>query len=532
MNTRTLYLTRSLSKVGRGAFTGRRMFDALSAISDAAVLSHQIIESAAARDALVATHPDLDSDLMTCSEVAAFDPNVIFLEGGLEPGRPPEHTWKFPRELLERHVRAGAVAFIADVGHAEITGFEGYRAAYYEAAPQLGARIEVRPLVSESPEHQHPIYGSDQPHALHGADRQFFCHPEQMLTSDWLQPVYDGIDRILVGDPVSIIPSESALASGNGSSTQRLLHDVFVDPYTPFRFASVRKLGDGYIVFIAGEVSHDLYTQECPGNLRWITNTAEFLRQEIGRDARRYAFLRELRRMQEDADTAQASPETFQSVLEEAQAVVTSGFGMRAESASQQLASLFGARWAELGEKTRAFLTQGEVHRRLLEDEGGDVESFFGFNIAIASYGWALESELRRRLFLPFQTQFGPEALPAEPEDSQLRMSWAALRRFAKGGKPPELATMAYCLRNVGLNMANAEGNGFAEFVEDTVHDTSSLGLFCDQVIDFAEKFRNDISHANRLMTHEDCLEARRALLLEPIRLLVALSSTTQPPEA
>src|SRR4051794_35843662 len=76
----------------------------------------------------------LDRDVLTARNYLAFDPHVIYFEGGLATG--PEQ-WQVPRALLEQSVRAGAVAMIAG---AEFNELSHHHDAYIQASDFLGAR--------------------------------------------------------------------------------------------------------------------------------------------------------------------------------------------------------------------------------------------------------------------------------------------------------------------------------------------------------------------------------------------------------
>ncbi len=111
--------------------------------------------------------------------------------------------------------------------------------------------------------------------------------PGKMLVSEWLRPVYEGISEILVGSPIKLASFQDAVASGNCDTTGVLRHDVCVDAVDCCPFAAVAKVGLGHAIFIAGDISGDVWLERCPDNIRWLTNLAAFLVEESSREARR-----------------------------------------------------------------------------------------------------------------------------------------------------------------------------------------------------------------------------------------------------
>ncbi len=77
---RVLYLTTSLGINGREAFRGRRLFDSLSAVSEVAVVGHQVW-GPELNDTTVPS--DLVDDVVRHSVLEELRPNVVYLEGGL-----------------------------------------------------------------------------------------------------------------------------------------------------------------------------------------------------------------------------------------------------------------------------------------------------------------------------------------------------------------------------------------------------------------------------------------------------------------
>jgi hypothetical protein len=286
---RLLYLTRGLTTMsGRSAFVGRTLFDRLSEVSDA-VPAHIVLPMGVSDP-----DPQLLDDVMTARSYLRYDPHVIYFEGGLMGF----DEWRVPRMLLERSVRMGAIAVIADVGEL-IAQEERERYRAKETLNFLGARLR---------------YGADDREPLAAVDKKtgrkrLVYRPEQITTSDWLRPAYDGVEKILISSPVQLTVSQGILAACDETTTATLYKDEFVDQFAYSPLASVSKFGDGYVVLIAGLVSHDRLLAEAPDNATWIINTINLLREEGARDVERYKSIRRLQQAFQEIKTTGGGPD-------------------------------------------------------------------------------------------------------------------------------------------------------------------------------------------------------------------------------
>lgn len=129
-------------------------------------------------------------------------------------------------------------------------------------------------------------YGSDESSCWEG-HRQIVCKPSKMIFNDWLQPIYDRVDEILVGLPVKLSSWQGLLASGNQGSTGCLQNDEWTDPNSCCPFASIAQVGSGFVVFIAGNVSSDVWCSRCPQNTIWLSNICQFLESEAQQEIKR-----------------------------------------------------------------------------------------------------------------------------------------------------------------------------------------------------------------------------------------------------
>ena len=281
MPLRVLYLTTSPSINGREAFRGRRLFDSLRDISEEAVVGH-VVWGPELDDAPVPS--DFADDVVRHGVLEELHPNVVYLEGGLRSL--PAGEWRFPRPLLDSVVRNGAVAIVADADQ-RVLGAE--KAAYRDAAAFLGAYADYG--AEDGPD---PVYGADLA-SYWGSNRTVVVAPVRMGISAWLKPVYEDILEIVVDSPVRLNSWSELLATCNLDTSGTLQHDLWVEHHDPVPFASVRPLGDGFVVLIAAGVSSDHLLERCPSNTDWLLNVVQFLAGESVKDTSRRSHSRRLR---------------------------------------------------------------------------------------------------------------------------------------------------------------------------------------------------------------------------------------------
>jgi hypothetical protein len=507
---RLLYLTRGLTTMsGHSAFAGRTLFDRLSESADDAVPAHVVLPMGV-DDPL----PELLDDVMTARSYLRYEPHVIYFEGGLMG----LDDWRVPRLLLERSVRLGAIAIVADVG--EMTAQEQrerYRAK--ETLKFLGAQLR---------------YGSDGREPLVAVDKstgrkRLVYRPEQITTSDWLCPAYDGVEKILISSPVQLAASQGILAACDQTTTATLYMDEFIDRFAYSPLASVSKFGDGYVVLIAGLVSDDALLAEAPDNATWIINTINLLRAESARDVARYKSIRRLQQAFHEIKTTDADPDdpvdsaTLARVLDREQEVVLRR--QIAGDARAQLEYLFGSNWGRLTPAGQRRLVAAEVHRRDSELLA-DTEEAPDFSAAVGAYSRAVETEVLCRLFEPHRDRDDARELPEPPAgDRSKATSLAALKRYAGGGNTLTLGEMAWVLLNVGCKLRDAEPNSFAAYLRERLvdYDAFCRDKFPGRLLDYAERYRNAAMHVGDVSA-EDCKAARDHLFEEPVRLLLYLT--------
>lgn len=519
---RLLYLTRGASTLsGRAAFAGRDLYDRLAETSHEAVAAHAVAAPAAEGDIPLAL---LDRDVMTPRSYLHFDPHAIYLEGGLLDRK---GDWRVPRVLLEQSVRSGAVLVVADAGYNELLG-ERSQQAYLAAAALLGSSPRYGSDVAYA---QYPLHPTSPVYALDKEtnERTLRITPERMYISDWLWPVYEGVDYLVADSPVALDGAEDVLAVGDQARTATLCDDVWVDEVAWCPFATVRQFGDGYVAFIAAHVSSDASALQKSagwrGNWPWLVQLVHHLRRETARDATRFQGLRRLQHSFRELKATEHIDETpgllsrFGHVLDhEVQVALRRD---AAKSARSQLQTILPTHWSRIVEASQRQLIQAELYRRdaeLLED----TDEAQDFSASVGAYSRALEIQLLRELFEPFRDWHDAEELP-EPKDAKREgRSLDALRRFLDG-RNPSLGDMAFILMHVGCRLRHVTPNAFAVYLQRRISD---FDLFCREfptaLLDYTEVYRNPAMHIGEL-TAAECRAARGYLLDEPVHLLISL---------
>lgn len=258
MPPRTLYLYSAASASGPA---GRKLCDSLRERSEDSLVARRVLPSVV----LGEMAGEQARESLSEEFVREFAPNLIYIEGGLYADE--RGAWKIDWPVVEDLVDRGAVLILADCGTHELSlhreGYS-YAARFLRARPQFAAGGVVY-TVDETRYWQHST--------------QILCRPEQMSLSEWLRPVYDGIDEILVGHPARLCAWQEALLSGNRDSTEvrEPGGNGSVGPNAPCVLGSTARCGLGHVAFIAGEVSADRWATRCPGNIRWLVSLAEYL---------------------------------------------------------------------------------------------------------------------------------------------------------------------------------------------------------------------------------------------------------------
>ncbi len=216
------------------------------------------------------------SDVLTLEDFQKFQPDVIFVEGGLFVNN--DGLWKVPRDIVEEYCRSGGVFIVADVDANEIQNNDTwYSAAFalFGAVPKQNSRNWPKFVLAK-----------DEFRNLAGHSKTIRCLPEKMVVSDWLRPTFEGVAEIVAVRPVCLSHWSELAASCNCDTTS------WEGGHAPFNidccpFASVRDLGAGFAGIITAGVSYDFGEAESVGNSRWITNLLTLLHKESARNSAR-----------------------------------------------------------------------------------------------------------------------------------------------------------------------------------------------------------------------------------------------------
>ncbi len=264
MSLRTLYLQCQPSADGNGGGIGEKLFAEIRSRSEDCLAAHRVLP------ALVAGEMDPSFARQSVSEelLREFAPNLIYIEGGLFAD--PRGSWKIDWPVIEDLIDSGAVLILADCGARELCR---HRPRYEYAARFLRARAQFSG--------NGVVYATDAEHSWQ-TPSQVVCQPAKMMISEWLRPAWDGVEEVVVGNPAQLCSWQDLPASTN-LGTSRIIEpkgsgeSARVEPGI---FASTARCGLGHVVFLAGEVSADKWTERCPGNPIWLANLAELLHHE------------------------------------------------------------------------------------------------------------------------------------------------------------------------------------------------------------------------------------------------------------
>jgi hypothetical protein len=279
MALRTLYLQRMLSINGRDALAGRVLYDRFHVISEETLLGHIVCD-----DKLVDSQRDsrIKHDLISRSLLREFQANVVYLEGGLFISN--EGEWRFPEDEATNFCEDGRTLIVSDVDLNELIV---KKEQYFKTAKFFGASARYGNVNDRE-----PVYGADENRYWRGF-RQILCNPDKMVIDEWLRPIYDGVPEILVGIPGCLSQYGSLVASCNSDTTGILDLDRWIDRVNACPFASAAQIGSGFAVFIAGNVSGDVWLEGCKHNTTWLTNLAAFLVDAAASDrSRRQSYRR------------------------------------------------------------------------------------------------------------------------------------------------------------------------------------------------------------------------------------------------
>ena len=251
---KAIYLQKSLSVNGRDSLRGRRLLDKFREGADECLLGHVIVDNE-----FYANWKEEESrrDLISYDMLRDVSPDLIYLEGGMLASK---DMWKIPKDLASQVATSGTVLFINDI---DINDLRSHHAALQGVFAFSGASVQLH--------NSSPVYAAGRrcsPAELH-------LTPEKMVIADWLRPVYCDVDSIVVSWAMRLSHWGNLLASANQGEHGTLASDTWVDESDCCPFASVRQIGNGFVVMIAAITTP--WTEEHDGTLRWLLNTSHLL---------------------------------------------------------------------------------------------------------------------------------------------------------------------------------------------------------------------------------------------------------------
>jgi hypothetical protein len=301
MATRILYLHyRHVTFAGQGATLGKKLVRALEHEFGQVIEAHVVDDD----DALKSAHRAYTDDAVGYREILREGTNVIYCEGGMNSSLADDtgRRWKVKLEHAEEFVRDGGVLVVADIDRND--------AAKAEDSFTKFCGFDFR---YDDQMNRNPIYFTDMAgDCRYGLLIKIDTAQMYKLLAEWLWPVYEGIAEILVDGPVEIHPSQDSLGFVVSETAGSLCLDqwwsapsrgplesgrLYYHPKGPGGpdflgpFASVRKMGRGFVAAITGLISTDRLVTSCPGNAVWIRNLIRHLQASAHDRPPRNAFI-------------------------------------------------------------------------------------------------------------------------------------------------------------------------------------------------------------------------------------------------
>lgn len=203
--------------------------------------------------------------LATPADLADVD--AIYMEGGWNDPALGEDLARFPLQIAKDYVASGGVLVIADLDR---------NAAAKQAAAltQAGDLIKTQVRTGEMLGHEGVRYLYDTAALEAGGGMRFFV--SEMRVDPWLAPALDGIDSLLTGGAVDLLPSGGVAASAHPTTTVHI-DDLGTRESYPWAWASADEYGAGHVAVIGARVSYDALVDECSDNARWISHLLDLL---------------------------------------------------------------------------------------------------------------------------------------------------------------------------------------------------------------------------------------------------------------
>jgi hypothetical protein len=281
---RVLYLAYLLTQDGF-QLKGHQLVEHLSASHEV-----QVAGMVVADDDPLLSGPFADS-LVRESRLEGFD--AIVMEGGWRPWGADLARISLDQAL--KFVRAGGQLLVCDIDRNEARKYRDDLVAaqrLLKAIPKYNSDLGV--------EYLHDDLAQDP-------DRYgFWFYPSEMLVNDWLRPALDGVDRLLVCHPLSLLPGDAIAASG-ASTTEVLASDIFVNRGLRAPWASMSSIGHGHVLAVGGIVTPDPMIERSPGNAIWLGN---LLNLTLERTSKRMGWTKPVVSPADDLHALAAAPES------------------------------------------------------------------------------------------------------------------------------------------------------------------------------------------------------------------------------
>ena len=266
MSIDLLYLQKSYSK-NSNPLKGRKLYERLQQDSEKNKLGYIV------RPGKDAAEQEFSDDVVTYEELDQLNPDLIFIEGGVLE----REQWRIPEEDIERLVTRGAVVIICDVDWNILNQDKKQYERVLEFCRVSVAYNDIEPVQLYDPRNNYE------------SEHVIVCNPHDIAYEPWLEPVYDGLSKFVVGLPVPMRAWVELVATCNRSTTraESYIGGMFSGEPESGAFASMCRFGLGYLVLITGNVSSDVWMDAFPGNLEWLTRLANHLVERVRIDRRR-----------------------------------------------------------------------------------------------------------------------------------------------------------------------------------------------------------------------------------------------------
>lgn len=261
-----LYLQKYFSK-NANPLKGRKLYERLQRDSDKCRLGYIV------RSNKAVVESKFSDDVVTYEELDQLKPDFVFMEGGALEG----DQWRIPEEVVEGLITKGTVVFVCNV---DWNTLNLEREQYQRVLRFCRASVAY--------DGNEPVKLYD-PKNHYESEHTIVCNPKDIAYEPWLEPVYDGLPKFVVGLPVPMRAWVELVATCNRSTTraESYVGGMFGGEPESGAFTSMCRIGLGYLVLITGNVSSDVWMDAFPSNLEWLSRLANHLVERVRIERRR-----------------------------------------------------------------------------------------------------------------------------------------------------------------------------------------------------------------------------------------------------